>query len=193
MRLAFSIVITLASIAIGCAADSRDDGSWEFFAELKSIKDENISVRIITGPWEPSDHKIEKREGNGWKAISQAEPLDSSRPIAYRIDSREQIYGADGFGWPDREVKLFVVRWAERTINVPSKHWQDYYWLLLYTVEETKKNPDIGGCWTKATIDSKTGNLVVIANGGGGAGWYQVTWTIKQDGTITDSVEHTAE
>ena len=193
MRRAFAILIALASFVNGFAADSREDGTWEFYTELKSPKDEKVSVRIITGPWEPAEHKIEKREGDEWKIIAQPEPLDYSKPFAYRIDGREQTYGADGFGWPEREVKLFVVRWGDRTINVPRMHWRDYYGLLLYTVEETKRNSDIGGCWTRAAIDSKTGDLAVVANGGGGAGWYRATWTIKSNGSITDSAEHTAE
>jgi hypothetical protein len=187
------IVFALASWVIGFAADSRDDGTWEFFSEMKSSTDEKITVRIITGPWEASEHKIETNDGTGWKTIPKPIEIDSAKETKYRIDGQEQIYGADGFGWPDREVKLFVVQWSDRTINVPRKHWRNYYWLLLYTVEETKKNSDIGGCWTKSTIDSKTGDLVIVANGGGGAGWYRATWRIKPDGTIWDSAEHTAE
>lgn len=174
-------------------SNKREDDTWEFFASLTSASDEKISVRIITGPWEPSEHKIEKKVGDAWKPIPKAEERHADEPVAYRIDGRKRIWGADGFGWPDREVKLFVVRWADRTINVPRKHWRDYYGLLLYSFDETKHNSSIGGCWTRAAIDPITGELVITANGGGGAGWYRATWRIKSDGTITDSAESTAE
>lgn len=188
----FALFLVLFGVT-SFAADSREDDTWEFYATLKSASNEPISVRIITGPWEPSEHKIEKKVGEDWKIIPKREETDSKDPVIHRIDGRESIWGADGFGWPDREVKLFVVRWGERTINVPRKHWRDYYWLLLYTVDETKKNSDIGGCWTRASLDSKTGDLVIVANGGGGAGWYRATWRIKSDGTITDTAEGVAE
>lgn len=175
------------------AANSREDGTWEFAAVLKSPAAESISVRIVTGPWEPSDHRLEKREGDTWKAITQPERLDYSKPFAYRIDGRESTRGADGFGWPKSEVKLFVVKWGERIINIPRKHSRDYYELLLYTVEETKKDDSKGGCWTKAEFDQKSGELVIVSNGGGGAGWYRATWRIKSDGTIRDSAESLAE
>ena len=187
VTIGFSVLITVA----GWTADSRQDGTWEFYAKLKSTADAIITVRIITGPWEPSDHKIEADDGNGWKVVSGR--LDTEKEVKYRIDGRENIYGADGFGWPEREVKMFVVQWGDRTINVPRKHWRDYYWLLLYTVEETKKDSSIGGCWTKALIDPESGNLVIIANGGGGAGWYRAIWTIRPDGTMTDTVESVGE
>lgn len=175
------------------AADSREDGTWEFSSTVTSTVGESITVRIITGPWEPSEHKLEKREGVTWKVITQPEALDYSKPFAYRIDGRESTLGADGFGWPEREVKLFVVKWGERIINVPRKRLRDYYGLLLYTVEETRKNDSIGGCWTKAEIDSKSGELVIVSNGGGGAGWYRANWRIKPDGSVTDSAESLAE
>lgn len=188
------LVVLLQSISLGAfASDSRDDGTWEFTANVKSTEGEPISIRIVTGPWEPSEHKLEKREGDTWKVIPQPEPLDYSKPFAYRIDGNESTRGADGFGWPKREVKLFVVKWGERVINVPRKHLRDYYGLLLYTVEETKKYDSIGGCWTKAEIDSKSGELVIVANGGGGAGWYRASWKIKPDGTVSDSAESLAE
>lgn len=186
------IYTLLLSVLFGVAAnaaESREDGTWEFFATLKSASDEPISVRIITGPWEASEHKIEKKVGNKWKVIPKQESTDSEDHVDYRIDGQESINGADGFRWPTREVKMFVVRWGNKTINVPRKHWRDYYSLLLYTVDETKKNDEIGGCWTKASLDDKTGDLVVVSNGGGGAGWYRVTWRIRPDGTITDKAE----
>ena len=132
----FALLICISSFS-AFAADSRDDGTWEFVTSLKSAADEAISVRIVTGPWEPSEHKLEKREGDAWKVITQPEDLDYSKPFAYRIDGRESTLGADGFGWPEREVKLFVVKWGDRIINVPRMHLRDYYGLLLYTVEET--------------------------------------------------------
>ena len=175
------------------AADSREDGTWEFAATLKSNAEESISVRLVTGPWEPSEHKLEKREGDIWKVITRPEQLDYSKPFAYRIDGRESTLGADGFGWPEREVRLFVVKWGERIINIPRKHLRDYYGLLLYTVEETKKDDSKGGCWTKAEFDHKSGELVIVSNGGGGAGWYRATWRIKSDGAIEDSAGSPAE
>jgi hypothetical protein len=192
MRLFLTLLVHLISLC-AFAADSRDDGTWEFAASLKSNAEEPISVRIVTGPWEPSEHKLEKREGENWKVITEPEPLDYSKSFAYRIDGSESTLGADGFGWPEREVKLFVVKWGERIINVPRKHSRDYYGLLLYSVEETKKGDSRGGCWTKAEFDPKSGELVIVANGGGGAGWYRATWRIKADGTIIDSAESLAE
>jgi hypothetical protein len=188
----FALLICISSLS-AFAADSHDDGTWEFVTTLKSTADEAISVRIVTGPWEPSEHKLEKREGDVWKVITEPEDLDYSKPFAYRIDGRESTLGADGFGWPEREVKLFVVKWGDRIINVPRKHLRDYYGLLLYTVEETQKDGSKGGCWTKADFDPKSRELVIVANGGGGAGWYRATWTIKQDGTIEDSAESLEE
>jgi len=186
-------LIVFGFCTTGFAAYSREDGTWEFYTELKSSASEKVTVRIITGPWEASEHKIEADNGKGWKTIPKPVGIDYSKNIKYRIDGQEHIWGADGFGWPDREVRLFVVQWGEKTINVTRKHWRDYYWLLLFTVEEAGKNPDIGGCWTEATIDSKSGDLVIVANGGGGAGWYRATWKIKSDGTISDSAESTVE
>lgn len=183
----------LLFVGAAFAAGSREDGTWEFFTVLKSAEGEPISVRMIAGPWDASEHKIEQKVGEVWKVVPKHEETDSQDSVAYRIDGRESVWGADGFGWPGREVKLFVVRWGNRTINVPRKHWKNYYWLLLYTVEETKLNSDIGGCWTRASLDSKTGDLVIVANGGGGAGWYRATWRIKSDGTITDSAEKAAD
>lgn len=185
----FIFTISLSAFA----ADTRDDGTWEFATTIKSAAKEPISVRIVTGPWEPTEHKLEKREGDVWKVITQPEDLDYSKPFAYRIDGRESTLGADGFGWPKREVKLFVVKWGDRIINVPRKHLRDYYGLLLYTVEEAKKDDSKGGCWTKAEFDSKSGDLVIVSNGGGGAGWYRATWRIKPDGKIEDSADFLAE
>lgn len=192
MRFFLPLLVPAISLC-AFAADSREDGTWEFTATLKSTGEESISVRIVTGPWEPSEHKLEKREGDTWKGITRPEPLDYSKPFAYRIDGRESTLGADGFGWPEREVKLFVVQWGERIINIPRKHLRDYYGLLLYTVEETKKDDSKGGCWTKAEFDHESGELVIVSNGGGGAGWYRATWRIKPDGTIEDSAESLAE
>jgi len=146
-------------------------------------------VRIITGPWEPSEHKIEVQSEKGWKEITGKSEGDHK----FRIDGRESIWGADGFGWPDREVKLFVVKWGETIINVPREHWRDYNWLLLYTPEETRANEEIAGCWTKIRYNGKSQQLEVVANGGGGAGWYAATWKISKDGTIKDSAESLAE
>jgi hypothetical protein len=192
MRLFLTLLICTISLS-AFAADSRDDGTWEFVTTIKSAAEESISVRIVTGRWEPTEHKLEKREGDVWKVITQQEDLDYSKPFAYRIDGRESTLGADGFGWPEREVKVFVVKWGERVINIPRKHLRDYYGLLLYTVEQTKKDDSKGGCWTKAEFDPKSGELVVVSNGGGGAGWYRATWRIKSDGTIGDSAEALAE
>lgn len=186
-------VLFLLTQSLAFSADSREDGTWEFFTALKSKSEERITVRIFTGPWEPSDHKIEKKVANQWQVISGLEERDSENPVSYRIDGRESIWGADGFGWPDREVKLFVIHWGDRIINVPRKNWRNYYWLLLYTQDETKRRSDIGGCWTKATMDNETGELVIISNGGGGAGWYAVTWRIKPDGTVSDFAKSLAE
>jgi hypothetical protein len=185
------LVHTIALSAFG--EESRDDGTWEFFTIAKSSTGESISVRIVTGPWEPSEHKIEKREGDTWKVIPLPEPLDYSKPFAYRIDGRESTWAADGFGWPEREVKLFVITWGDRIINITRKHFRDYYGLLLYTVEETMKDGSKGGCWTQAKFDSKSGELIIVSNGGGGAGWYRATWRIKADGTIQDSAKSLAE
>lgn len=165
----------------------REDGTWEFASNVTSKEGKSISVRIVTGPWEPSEHKLEKRKGDTWKVITQPEPLDYSKLCAYRIDGRKSALGANGFGWPEREVKLFVVRWGERIINVPRKRLRDYYGLHLYTVEEVKKNNPTGDCWTKATIDRRSGELVIVSQGGCGAGRYRATWRFKPDGTVTDS------
>ena len=192
MRLFLALLFQMISLC-AFAADFRDDGTWEFAATVKSTAEESISVRIVTGPWEPSEHKLEKRKGDTWKVITQPEPLDYSKPFAFRIDGRESTLGADGFGWPEREVKLFVVKWGERIINVPRKHLRDYYGLLLYSVEETKKDDSKGGCWTKAEFEPKSGELVIVSNGGGGAGWYRATWRIKPDGTIQDSAASLAD
>jgi hypothetical protein len=173
----------------GSEAGPRKDGTWEFASKVTSKAGESISIRIITGPWEPSEHKLEKREGDTWKVITPPEPLDYSKPCGYRIDGRESALGANGFGWPERDVKLFVVRWGERIINVTRKRLRDYYGLHLYTVDEIKENNSNGEYWTKSTIDRKSGELVIVSHGGSGAGRYRATWRIKPDGTITDSAE----
>ena len=188
-----SALLLAAFGPIASAAESREDGTWEFQETLQTEAGESISVRIVVGPWDPSEHKLEKRQGTSWEVIPVPEPLDYSKPIGYRIDGRATTWGADGFGWPEREVKLFVVQWGHQIINVPRKHWRDYYGLLLYTLQETKKDSSKGGCWTKAEFDPASQELVIVANGGGGAGWYRATWKIKADGTIIDSATSISE
>jgi len=132
--------------------------------------------------------QVRKTRGDTWKVITKPEPLDYSKPCAYRIDGRESALGANGFGWPERDVKLFVVRWGERIINVPRKCFRDCYGLSLYTAAETKNN-SFGR--TEAMIHRQSGELVIVSNGGCGVGGYRAVWRIKPDGTVKDSVEGT--
>ncbi|MEN3940575.1 hypothetical protein WJU23_04715 [Prosthecobacter sp. SYSU 5D2] len=184
-------LITLCIASILHGEPPKEDSTWEYFTTLTTPSKDNISVRIITGPWDPTVHLIETKKDGAWKEIPFSADLSSEQ--TYRIDGRESIWGADGFGWPDREVKLFVIRWGEKVINVPQKHWRDYYWLLLYTQEETRKDSDIGGCWTHVRFDEATQRLIIVSNGGGGAGWYEVSWTVSQEGIITDSASSKGE